>query len=88
MRMERKSVRGELFGKGEQSRAPALTPCAWIDREPVNIRPMHGEIGDAVLIERADPDCACGSYNIVEDTLRRFNGQRLPCWKRGVRRSS
>jgi len=77
-------VRGELFGKVDKSRAPALTPFAWIDIEPVHIRPMHGELCDDVLIERADPDCACGSYNIVEDKLRRFNGQRLPCWKIGV----
>jgi len=51
MSMQLDPLRRELLGQVDESRAPALAPFGWVDVQPVDIRPAHGEIGDDLLVK-------------------------------------
>ena len=55
MRMEFEPGRGYLLGNIDQLCAPAFAPFTWINVESVNIRCLHGEIGDDLVVEDANP---------------------------------
>src|SRR5262249_53068257 len=88
MRMEFEPGRGYLLGNIDQLCAPAFAPFTWINVESVNIRCLHGEIGDDLVIEDANPDCALHSNDGVKNKLRPLNSQCLPCRKIWVRSQS
>ena len=71
-----RSLRLDL-GQLDEARAPALAPLDWIDVQAVEVRAVHREVGHDLLVERANPECAVGQYDVVKDRARMLQRERL-----------
>lgn len=84
MGMQLKSLRRERLRQLDEARPPALAPFAWIDVQAVEIRAVHREVGNDLLVECANPDCTSGQNDVVKDPARMLEREGPPGRQVGV----
>src|SRR5262249_36948658 len=78
VRMQLKSLRRERLRQLDEACAPAAVPLARIDVQAVEIRAVHCQVGNELLIECANPDGTVCPNNVVKDSARMLERERLP----------
>jgi hypothetical protein len=78
MSMEFETCWGKVLGETHEAHAPTFVPFTGVNIQPIEIRFVHGEVGDDLLITRANPDGAFRSNEIGKDPMGVFKRQRLP----------
>ena len=84
MRMEFKTKWGYLLGNVDELCSPPLAPFERVDVEPVDIGPLHSQIRDDALIQRANPDLTVWSNDAIEDPACLLKSESLPCREESV----
>ena len=71
-------IRRKALGEGDQTRSPALTPLAGINKHPVDVRTLHREIRYNLLLKRTDPEIALAQNDFPKDHASAVKRERLP----------
>jgi len=71
-------IRIKALGEDDQTRSPALTPLAGINKHAVDVRTFHREIGDDLLLKRTDPNIALAQNDFPKDGVRTVERECLP----------